>query len=88
MNINNSFLVKYKPYILKENIGPYPKGSTWAEVDIEHATFVMKNIVENYNEALKTAQRGKSDVMNYFHLSRISQLIKNRIEIISEYKNT
>jgi|GEM_PF-6464091 len=82
MDINNSFLVRYKPYILDKDVGPYPKGSVWAEPDLEHAEWIMKKIVNNYTEAIQLSRRGQYTVKSLYNPKRIGEQIEERIKII------
>ena len=58
MNINNSFLVKHKLVTLEKDYGPYKKGNSWAEPDIDHAASQMKYVFNNQEKARNIAKSG------------------------------
>jgi len=82
-NINNSFLVKWHPYILEKNIGPYPQGTIWADADIDDAASKMIKIFNNKNELEKISKRASLDIKNFFSPNVISKKIKERLKILS-----
>lgn len=82
MNINNSFPVKHQPYILKEAIGPYPEGTNWANPDVDHAAYLMKQIYKDYALALKIAEKGRKDTELYFGPKRVGDLMSQRLKVI------
>lgn len=82
MNINNSFLVKYKLIPLDKDIGPYKRGCLWADPDIGHAAELMRSVYEN-RELAKEVGRGASlDIKKNFSPQTIGKEIKNRLEHI------
>lgn len=80
----NTFTVDSKPLILKEAIGPYVAGTTWADPDIDHAIFQMRKIRDMDQDSLsKIALRGQDDITQHFSPQRIAELIYNRLKIIN-----
>jgi glycosyltransferase involved in cell wall biosynthesis len=57
----NSYLVRYEPAAIADDIPPYPKGCAWAEPSVEHAAEVMRRVVAHPDEARAIAARGKAD---------------------------
>ncbi|MDT9225501.1 MAG: glycosyltransferase [Limnospira sp. PMC 1279.21] len=82
MNVNNSFLVKYKLIKNPQDEGPYPKGCVWADPDIDHAAFLMKYVFENYEESQKIGKRAALDIRSILGDQAIGDRIKNRIDYI------
>ncbi|MDQ2100213.1 MAG: glycosyltransferase family 4 protein [Tychonema bourrellyi B0820] len=62
MNVGNSFLVKYKLIPLNADCGPYKKGNIWAEPDIEHAAYLMRQVFRNYPEAQQVGAIAAEDI--------------------------
>ena len=84
MNSQNSYLVRYNNLYLKEDVGPYEKGTIWANPDIEQAAFFMENIYKNYNKAIEVAKKAESDTLAYFSPDRIAGLIQKRLHVIQK----
>lgn len=82
---SNTFLVNHVPYILTKDIGPYPAGTTWADPDVDHASFLMDKIYHLPTPELNTIlKRSKEEVTAYFSPERIGNLIKQRLDIINK----
>lgn len=82
MNVGNSFLVKYDLVATTEAYGLYPKGSIWAEPDIDHASYLMQYVFQNYSEAQKVGMRGAKEIRSLFHPDVIGKKIRHRLEYI------
>lgn len=88
MNVNNSFLVKYKLVELCEDCGPYKKGRVWADPDISHAAELMRYVLNNREHTMEVAKKGKEDINKYFNPDVVGGKIKKRIECILKNSNT
>lgn len=82
MNFSNSFPVKYELVTTTEDYGAYPKGSVWAEPDIDHASYLMKYVFENYQEAQQIGARATKDIRSLLSPQSVGIKIKNRLELI------
>jgi len=82
MNVNNSFLVKHRLVKLDKDYGPYEKGNTWAEPDIEHAASLMKYVYENIEESKKIAENSSKFIKQYLSYESVGEKISNRIKTI------
>jgi len=82
MNINNSFLVKYKIVELEKDYGPYKKGTTWADPDTDHAAELMRYVYENRNKAKAVGSRASLDVKSQLSHKTIGELIRGRLQLI------
>ena len=87
MNINNSFPVKYKIIELEKDFGPYTKGNTWAEPDIDHAAAQMRYVFENQNVANKIGQKATLDIRQNMNPKVTGMEILKRIKTLHEIKN-
>jgi glycosyltransferase involved in cell wall biosynthesis len=83
MNVNNSFLVKYRLSEIKEDIGPYKAGSVWAEPDIEHAAALMRQVYEDRGLGLSIGRRASLDVQSEFSPQEVGKRIAGRMKIIT-----
>jgi len=82
MNVGNSFPVKYELVTTTEDYGAYPKGSIWAEPDIDHAASLMKSVFENYQEAQKVGKIAAKEIKSLLSPKTVGVKIKNRLEFI------
>ncbi len=82
MNINNSYLVKYNLVPINKNVGPYKKGSLWAEPDIHHASELMRYVYENRATSKKMGEIASTDIKNNFNFKVIGNEIKHRLNYI------
>ncbi|NEQ40752.1 MAG: glycosyltransferase [Okeania sp. SIO3I5] len=80
MNVGNSFLVRYELVTTTEDYGFYPKGSVWADPDVDHAAYFMKYVFENYQEAQKVGAIAAEDVRYLLSPETIGKKIKSRLE--------
>jgi glycosyltransferase involved in cell wall biosynthesis len=83
MNVGNSFLVKYDLVATTEAYGLYPKGSIWAEPDIDHASYLMQYVFQNYAEAQEVGVRGAKEIRSLFDPEVIGKKIRHRLEYIA-----
>jgi len=82
MNVNNSFLVKYKLIKHDYDLSVLPKNNYWSEPDTDHAAELMKFVFENQKYAAETGKRAKEDIMTYFSLDAIGMKMKKRLDVI------
>jgi glycosyltransferase involved in cell wall biosynthesis len=87
MNVGNSFPVKYELVTTTEDYGAYPKGSVWAEPDIDHAASLMQSVFENYQEAQKTGKIAAKEIRSLLNPQAVGIKIKNRLEFIRAHLN-
>ena len=62
MDESNSYLVSYQPAPVPPDAGPYLEGMTWADPDVEDAARLMREVVENPDEAHERAERGRATI--------------------------
>ncbi len=84
MNIGNSFLVKYKLIPLDADCGPYKKGNIWAEPDIEHAAYLMRQVFHDYPEAQQVGAIAARDINNLLSPKACGKRIQKRLEYIAK----
>lgn len=80
MDINNSFLVRYKLIELEKDFGPYKKGNVWADPDISHAVELMRFVYNNREHAKKIGIRASEDIKRFLNPTVVGNEIKQRIE--------
>lgn len=79
MNHRNSLLVDYNIVELKNNYGPYERGNVWAEPDIEHAAYLMRNIYENTELAESIGTQAALSIHTNLSPQAIGAKMKTRI---------
>ncbi|MFM9267852.1 glycosyltransferase [Tychonema sp. BBK16] len=84
MNVGNSFLVKYKLIPLDADYGPYKKGNFWAEPDIEHAAYLMRQVFHNHPEAQQVGAIAARDIKNLLSPTTAGKRIQKRLEYIAK----
>ena len=82
MNINNSYLVRYKLVEIDKDTGPYRKGHTWAQPDIGHAAELMRYVYNNQEAARETGKKAAEDIKLNLNYNTVGSEIRNRIERI------
>jgi len=82
MNSNNSYLVKYDLVQIEKNLGPYTKGSLWAEPDLDHASSLMRIVFDNPDEAKNIGIIGSKFIKTYFSSEYVGKLILKRFNSI------
>lgn len=83
MNSGNSFPVKYETIELKEDIGFFRRGDTWAEADVRHASEMMKFVFENQQNAAEIGRKAAFTIQNEFSPLAVGNKIKSRVERIN-----
>ena len=84
MNVNNSFLVRYKLVEIEKDIGPYRKGNIWAQPDIEHAVELMKHVYNNRVSVREIGENASTDIRRNLSYKVIGNEIKQRINYIQK----
>jgi glycosyltransferase involved in cell wall biosynthesis len=58
----NSLLVRYDLVTLDRDFGPYRRGTSWAEPDLDHAVCLMRNVVTEPDAGRALGERARVDV--------------------------
>ena len=61
-NDRNAFLVDWTPGQVDETTGPYKKGMTWAEPDLDHAAALMRLVLDDPESGQSRGQHAARDV--------------------------
>ena len=83
MTPGNSFAVDYVLTTLSRNHGPYPRGFTWADPDVDHAARLMRTLVDDPRQASEAGRQAAADVRAQFSTSSAAARIRGRLEEIS-----
>ncbi|TJZ60748.1 glycosyltransferase [Sphingobacterium olei] len=88
MNVNNALLVKYKMTTLTKAVGPFPIGSVWADPDLDHAAVLMRRVYAREFSEQEITTAAKAQIQGSHNLSRVGQLMSNRITLITRMLQT
>ena len=83
MTPGNSFAVDYLLTTLSRNHGPYPRGFTWADPDVDHAARLMRTLVDDSRQAAEAGRQAAADVRAQFSPAGAAARIRGRLEEIS-----
>ena len=79
MDESNSYLVSYRPAPVPTDAGPYLEGMTWADPDVEDAARLMREVVENPDEAHERAERGRATIEEDFSVERAAEFLRESL---------
>jgi glycosyltransferase involved in cell wall biosynthesis len=82
MNAGNSFLLPYQLTTLERDYGPYMRGATWADPDLDEAARLMRLIVEHPEEGHARGRTAQEDVQRERHPSVTGRIVRERLEAI------
>jgi glycosyltransferase involved in cell wall biosynthesis/SAM-dependent methyltransferase len=75
----NSFLVRYDLIELERDYGPYKKGCTWADPDLDHAAELMRFVYERRKAAKEVGRKAREYVRRTLHPQVVGRQIKERL---------
>lgn len=87
MNVGNSFPVKYELLTTTEDYGAYPKGSVWAEPDVDHAAALMQYVFNNYQAAQTVGDRAAKEISSLLSPPTVGKKIRSRLEFIMKTRS-
>jgi glycosyltransferase involved in cell wall biosynthesis len=82
MNAGNSFLLPYRLTTLERDYGPYMRGATWADPDLDEAARLMRLMVEHPDEGLARGRMAQEEVQRERHPSATGRIVLERLETI------
>lgn len=87
MTVGNSFPVRYHLVEIEKDEGPYRRGSSWAEPEVDHAAELMRWVFEHRESAAQVGMQGKEHVATYFSPEAVGKLVKARVRVIMSRKD-
>jgi glycosyltransferase involved in cell wall biosynthesis len=82
MTPENSFCVNYRVVRIERDRGPYLKGLSWADPDLEHASQLMRQVVENPAAAEARGRRAAADIAKERTPALTGDRVRRRLEEI------
>lgn len=83
MDYENSFPVDYQLVPVAENSYPFWQNQTWAEPDIDHATYLMQQLVKDPALCYRTGERASLTMRSRFSLHNIGLKYAERLRQIA-----
>lgn len=84
MTAENSLPVDYQLVTLKEDYGPYQKGQSWAEPDLESAANLMLEIYHNPEKAKALGLEASRFIKTRYSPESTAKIINARCSVIAE----
>jgi len=78
----NSLPVKYKLTTLASDYGPYKKGNTWAEPDLDHAAECMVKVATDADLRRRIGETAKADIREHFSPAAVGAQIRKRLDAL------
>jgi glycosyltransferase involved in cell wall biosynthesis len=83
VNVTNGCPVNYRLLTLDRNYGPYLRGQTWADPDIDHAAHWMRSVMDDSGLREKLGKRAAADIRKNFSPEVIGRRYQRRLEAFS-----
>jgi glycosyltransferase involved in cell wall biosynthesis len=84
LNSANGFPVGYRLVPLRRTIGPYEKGSVWADPDLKEAARCMRRVREEPSEGKRVGEAARADARKSWSIEASSRLVCERLERLAE----
>jgi len=81
-DISNSFPVSYELTTVASNVGPYKAGETWAEPDVEHAAWLMRQVVNDSSLAARRGHAARRRIRRDFSEDAVAALVRQRLDTV------
>lgn len=81
-NAHNSYLVSWSECEVPSGTLTYPAGSTWADPDVAHAASLMREVLEQRDEARAKGLIGRDDVRRLMDPETITRQIAQRVKAV------
>jgi len=85
VNAENGCPVDFSLVQLDRNIGPYGRGQTWAEPDVEHAAAWMKRLAGDPELCARLGAQARTTIETRFSPKAVGALYRRRLEAIASW---
>ena len=82
MTPTNSYLVDYRLVELDRDFGPYQRGSTWADPDLDHAAALMRRVVTDRGEAAARGARAAVELAGIYGRRPVGEAMVRRLAVL------
>lgn len=80
MTADNSIAIDYQLVKLGQDYGPYKAHQSWAEPDLDQASYWMKKLVSDPSLGPRLGHRAQETITSQFSPQAVGQLIRSRLE--------
>ncbi|HEY5282618.1 MAG TPA: glycosyltransferase, partial [Polyangia bacterium] len=80
----NSLPVRYRLVTLDADYGPYKKGNTWADPDVDHAAECMVKVATDQALYRQLAEAGRADIRKHLSPAAVGSAIRARLKAIGQ----
>ena len=80
MDAQSACLVDYRMVTTDKQIGPYPKGSAWADADVKQAAGYLRRLFEDEAYRATIEQNGFKKIENILNGEKIGRVISENLE--------
>jgi glycosyltransferase involved in cell wall biosynthesis len=88
MTADNSFPLAYRTITLDRDFGPYMRGATWADPDLDEAAHLMRLIVEHPEEGRARGEVARRQVAAERNPTATGAAVRARLDAIREGRTT
>lgn len=85
MRQDNSLPVNYQLVAIEEDVGVYEKGQLWADPDLDHASWLMRQLVEDGAMAERIGRAARQSIKTELSPTRIGNMILDRLRFIQNH---
>ncbi len=85
MNASNSFPVRCKVIELTRDVGPYRRGSRWAEADVDHAADRMRNVLDDRESSAAIGTAAAAYMAEHHSPTAVGATIDVRLRAIQKH---
>jgi glycosyltransferase involved in cell wall biosynthesis len=82
MTASNSYPVDHRIVPVGRDYGPYLRGMTWADPDLDQAMALMREVVDDRAGAAERGRRAAADIAAWRTPDRTGALVRRRLEEI------
>jgi glycosyltransferase involved in cell wall biosynthesis len=82
MTPDTAYLVDHRIVPIVRDYGPYLRGFVWADPDVEHAARLMRDVVENRDEAARRGSLAAAHIAAGWHPGVTGEAVRRRLEAI------
>ncbi len=80
MNDENSYLIDYDLIPIAQSVGPYLKGSVWADPSVEHLQHLLRTVLEDKPGRERKGQAAAATIRRDLSADAVGRLTKGRFE--------
>ena len=79
MNPANSLPVGYRLTTLERDVGPYLKGTHWADPDLDQAANQMRRVYDDQDLGRRLGEQAASDIASQFGREAVGAILRDRV---------